>query len=286
MTKKTLLAGTTLAAFALASAAHAQIDTRPQSGAVQTAIGAGLGEEIEDIELRTQRELAAAEGDEFRLGTVPQGFRGSMSLTGFGGWGNDEDVFIGTAGRITYGRGNVSHSIGLGGEYSEEDSEDGDIRVLGIYDLNYNVSERFYGFGLVRGVYNDDAPANRVDVFAGAGPGFRILNTDTAAWRVQAGPGVRYTRPIGTGDDETELAGLLASRASFRIASDVFLTNDTDLLYSDANTLVSNELALNSRLAGPLSARVGLRTDWNSDPAAGQDDTDNRVTLGVVYSFQ
>jgi putative salt-induced outer membrane protein len=293
MTNKNLLAGAALVAFVGATAAHAQIDaprtidTRPTPGAVQGAIGSGVGDEIEDIEIRTQREIAAAESDEFRLGTVPQGFRGSVSLTGFSSFGNEEDVFVGTAGRFTVGAGNVSHSVSLGGEYAEDDDDDDSgFRVLGVYDLNYDISERFYGFGLLRGVYDDNAGSNRVDVFAGVGPGYRIINTETAAWRVQVGPGIRYTRPIGGGDDETELAGIFASRASFRLSSDVFLTNDTDVLYSDADTLVSNELALNSRLAGPLSARVGLRTDWTSDPADDQEDTDNRVTLGVVYSFQ
>ena len=286
MTNKSLFAGAALIAFAGATTAHAQIDTRPSPGAVQGVIGAGIGEEIEDIEIRTQREIAAAEDDEFRLGRAPAGFQGSVSLTGFADFGNSEDVFVGTAGRFTIGRGAISHSVALGGEYTEEDNESGDLRIIGTYDLNYDLSERFYAFGLVRGQYDDEAPTNRVDVFAGVGPGFRIIDSETAAWRVQVGPGVRYVRPIGDGDDDFELAGILASRASFRIASDVFVTNDTDVLYSDSNTLVSNDLALNSRLAGPLSARVGLRTDWSSDPADGQDDTDNSVTLGVVYSFQ
>jgi putative salt-induced outer membrane protein len=217
---------------------------------------------------------------------VPQGFRGSLSLTGFASFGNNEDVFIGTAGRFTIGQGNLSHSFALGGEYTEQDGDSGNLRVLGLYDLNVNVTEQFYGFGIVRGQYNEDDPLNEWDVFAGVGPGVRLINQPDVAWRVQAGPGIRYTRAIDDGDENTEFAGILSSRASFQVSPDVFVTNDTDLLYSANDTLISNDLALNTRLAGPLSARVGLRTDWRSDTAPGQDSTDNRVTLGVVYSFQ
>jgi putative salt-induced outer membrane protein len=282
MTKSRFLAGTAAAALILsATAASAQIDPRPELSPVQAGVGLGLDREIEDIELRTQREIAAAEDRaRFGLGTVPQGVRGSVSLTGFASFGNQQDAFIGAAGRLTIGQGNLSHSFGLAGEYAETDEDAGSARIIGIYDGNLNFDEQFYAFGLVRGEYRDeDEVATQWDVFAGVGPGIRLINTPTTAWRVQAGPGVRFTRIAG--ESETELAGILSSRASFQVANDVFVTNDTDLLYSDADTLISNDLALNTRLAGPLSARVGLRTDWRDT-----DGTDNRVTLGLVYSFQ
>jgi putative salt-induced outer membrane protein len=282
MTKSTFIAGAAVAALvAGATAASAQIDPRPPLSDVQTGIGLGLDQQVEDIELRTQREIAAADQRaRFGLGTVPQGFSGSVSLTGFASFGNTDEAFVGAAGRFTIGQGNLTHSFGIAGEYSEQDGDTGTSRIIGLYDGNLNFTDQVYGFGLVRGEYRDEDDAElEWDVFAGVGPGIRLINTPTTAWRVQAGPGIRYTRIDG--DGETELAGIVSSRASFQVTNDMFVTNDTDLLYSDADTLVSNDLALNTRLAGPLSARVGLRTDWRDST-----DTDNRVTLGVVYSFQ
>ena len=289
MTQNRLLAGAAIIAlgFAGTTAAQAQVvGERPPLSPVQAGIGIGIDEDIEDIEIRTQRELARAE-DRARFGTaaVPAGFGGSLAFTGLANWGNTDDVAVGAAGRFTLGQGALNHSFGFAVDYAETDNDRSTNRVLGIYDLTYDVTQQIYAFGLVRGQY-DEFASQDIDVFAGVGPGIRVIQTEAVAWRVQAGPGVRYIRSNEDRESETEFAGIASSRAFFRVTPDMFVTNDTDLLHSDVDTLVSNELALNTRLAGPLSARVGLRTDWRSDPEPGFDSTDNALTVGVVYSFQ
>jgi putative salt-induced outer membrane protein len=292
MKNRRLLSGAATAALVLtgAQAAYAQdsrLGTRPAASAVQSQIGTtDASESIQDIELRTQRELALAQ-DEARFGTsgIPQGFRGSLSFTGVATAGNTETTDVGIGGRFTLGQGAINHTFGLAVEYGEAENVRDRNRVLGIYDLSYDLSDRFYVFGLARGEYDEFASRNEVDAFAGVGPGFRILNQPDLAWRVQAGPGVRYTKEIEDGDTETELAGILSSRFYYQVTNDMFVTNDTDVLHSSADTLVSNEIALNTRIAGPISGRVGLRTDYSTDPAEGQKSTDNRLSVGVVYSF-
>lgn len=287
-----LLSGVAAVAVGLSAAGAVQaqdgrLGVRPGVSAVQGEIGiAGGSESVEDIELRTQREIAQAE-DEARFGNsgVPQGFRGSLALTGVATTGNTETVDLGIGGRFTLGQGALNHTFGLAVEYGEAENVRDRNRVLGIYDLNYDLTDRVYVFGLGRGEYDEFASRNEVDVFAGVGPGYRILNSPTLAWRVQAGPGVRYTKNVDNGDTNTDLAGILSSRFYYQVANDVFVTNDTDVLYSEVDTLVSNELALNTRIVGPISGRVGLRTDYSTEPAAGQKSTDNRMSIGVVYSF-
>ncbi len=288
MVQRGFFTGAAVLALVAAGGAQAQsFDTRPPLSQVGSAVGTGVGEDIEDIEIRTQRELARAE-DEARFGTasVREGFAGSLALTGTATWGNTESVDVGAAGRFTLGQGAINHSLGVAIEYGESDSERDRNRLLGIYDLSYDITPQFYGFGMIRGQYDEFAARNERDVFVGAGPGFRVINEENMAWRIQAGPGLRHTKDIDTGETSEDLAAIFSSRAFYRFTDDVFLTNDTDVLYSDIDTLVSNEFALNSRLVGPLSARVGLRTDYSTDPAPGQKSTDNRLVLGVVYSFQ
>jgi len=289
MNYRNLLAGAAVLATAAAPAAFAQgVGVRPSLNPVQSQIGAAsVNESIEDIQLRTQREIALAQ-DEARFGTsgVPQGFRGSISLTGVATGGNTDTIDVGAGGRFTLGQEAINHSFGFAVEYGEEDDERDRNRVLGVYDLSYDLSDRFYIFGIARGSYDEFASRNEHDAFAGVGPGFRIFNSPELAWRVQAGPGVRYTKNVDTGDTETEFAGIASSRFYYQVTNDMFVTNDTDVLYSDVDTLISNELALNTRIAGPLSGRVGLRTDYSTDPAEGQDSTDNRLSLGVVYTLQ
>jgi hypothetical protein len=227
MTQRTLFAGAAAVALLVAGAAQAQvtapmetqpIQTRPALGTAQQAVGTGLGEEIEDIEIRTQRELARAE-DQARFGTaaVAPGFQGSVALTGSGSWGNTDTADLGIAGRFTYGADPVNHSFSFGVEYGEEDDERSRNRILGVYDLTYDFSPQFYGFGIVRGQYDEFASTNETDIFAGVGPGIRVINTDDVAWRLQAGPGYRYTKNVETGDTEDEFAGIASSRFFYRV---------------------------------------------------------------------
>ena len=286
-----LLTGTAVLAFGLGGAfavsAQDRLGPRPSTTAVQSQIGAtAANESIEDIELRTQREIAQAE-DEARFGTsgVPQGFRGALSLTGVATSGNNETVDLGIGGRFTLGQGAINHTFGVSVEYGElEDVRDRN-RALGIYDLSYDLSPRLYAFGIGRAEYDEFASRNKVDLFAGVGPGYRILNEPELAWRLQAGPGIRYTENVDTDATDTEFAGILSSRFYYQVSNDVFISNDTDVIYSAEDTLVSNVLALNTRIAGPLSGRVALGTDYSTEPAEGQKSTDNRLSLGVVYSF-
>jgi putative salt-induced outer membrane protein len=280
-----LFAGGAQVAFAQDS--RPGLGTRPVASPVQSTIsGTAATESIEDIELRTQREIALAE-DEARFGTsgVPEGFRGGLSLTGVATDGNTDTVDVGLGGRFTLGQGPINHTFGVSVEYGESDDERDRNRALGVYDVSYDLTPRAYVFGLGRGEYDEFGSRNEQDYFLGAGPGFRIFNQPELAWRVQAGPGVRYTKDIEDGDTATDLAGIVSSRIYYQVTDDMFVSNDTDVLYSDVDTLISNELALNTRIAGPISGRVGLRTDYSTDPADGQESTDNRLSLGVVYSF-
>ncbi|MBA3325234.1 MAG: DUF481 domain-containing protein [Rhodobacteraceae bacterium] len=291
MTSHRLLTGAAALAIGLgggfAASAQDRLGDRPSTSAVQSQIGAtGVDQNIEDIELRTQREIAQS-SDDARFGSsgVPQGFRGALSLTGVATSGNNETVDLGIGGRFTIGQGAINHTFGLSVEYGEAENVRDRNRVLGIYDLSYDLTPRVYVFGIARGEYDEFASRNEVDAFGGVGPGFRVFNTPELAWRLQAGPGVRYTKNVDTGDTNTDLAGIASSRFYYQVTNDMFVSNDTDLIYSSEDTLISNEIALNTRIAGPISGRVGLRTDYSTEPAEGQKSTDNRLAVGVVYSF-
>ena len=136
-------------------------------------------------------------------------------------------------------------------------------------------------------------------MFVGAGVGYRILNTPDAAWRVQAGPGVRYldrngnylddngdfVESAGGDGNNTDLAGIISSRVYYGFTDTVSVTNDTDVLTSDTNTSVINDFGVNFKVNDTLTTRVSYRTDYDSDPADGFKSTDNRIGLSLVVGF-
>ena len=90
----------------------------------------------------------------------------------------------------------------------------------------------------------------------------------------------------GLGVPDFDEAGISASsRIFYKFSDNVALTNDTDVIFSDASTLVTNDLGVTVSLTGPMSMRVGIRTDYDSNPAAGLSKTDNTTGVALVYSF-
>lgn len=95
---------------------------------------------------------------------------------------------------------------------------------------------------------------------------------------------MRYLRDR-TGADSTEVAAMASSRFYFLMTEGVFLTNDTDVLYSDTNTLATNDIGVTFKMSDQLSTRASYRTEWNSDPLPGYEKFDNTIGLSLVYGF-
>ena len=243
-----------------------------------------LDDRIDDIRDDVEEDLARGEDDErFAGNKVPQGWRGSAALTASGASGNTDTGKLQAAGRLTYGINDWSHTVGLAVEYNEANGVKNEERFFSVYEGNRYFSPEFYAFGVARYEYNGFA-TNEHDAFIGFGPGYRVINTDTTTWRVQAGPGVRYIEPA-TGDSTTEGAVLASSRFWYKISDGVSLTNDTDVLGSKENTAATNDFGINFKVSDNLATRISYRTDYNSDPLPGFKSTDNTLGLSLVVGF-
>ncbi|TRW96236.1 DUF481 domain-containing protein [Paracoccus sp. M683] len=299
MKKLVLLTSATAIVAALSVPAFAQ--TELAAGANATGVGA-VDDTITDIEDAVIDDFdRSRDADRFGPADRRQGLFGSMALSYSGSTGNSEAQDLGIAGRVSYNQGPFAQSVGLAIEFGENDSGDKDKEeVSAIYDAQYYFNDRFYAFalgrfsvdGLVDGVadYAGDDVAEeltdlRRDGFLGFGPGYRIINTDNTAWRVQAGIGVRYTQ---TGqqyiDDEsdTDTGYIVSSRLYHRFNDMVFITNDTDYLTSDANDVATNQFGVNFRMSEQLATKVSYTTEYQSDRDIR---TDNTLGVSLVYGF-
>lgn len=254
-----------------------------------------LEDRIEDIEDEAQDDLERGDDDErFNANKVAQGWRGSLALTGSATRGNTDTSEVSGAGRLTYGVGNWSHTFGFAAEYGEANDVRNEETFFAIYEGSYHFNDRFYLFGVGRYEFDGfTAPAvpggapvagDTRDAFLGFGPGYRILNEGNMAWRVQGGVGARYFENIA-GTDTTEAAFLGTSRFFYKITDTMSLTNDTEALSSDVNTIWTNDLGVNFKMTDTLSTRVSYRTEYNTDPAAGRKSTDNRFGVSLVLGF-
>ena len=201
MTRTPLLAGTALAlCFAFTGLAQAQTRVTPVSTVSGTT---RINDAIDDIEERTADDFEESQ-DEARFGTagVPDGFRGGVFASGSATSGNTDTLDFGLGLRATYGQGRLNHTFGAAVEYGEDNDTRNNNFVFGIYDLNYDVTDRFYVFGLARGQY-DEFNSIEQDYFLGAGPGlphlqpagYRLAASGRSRRALHQGPERRRVRP-------------------------------------------------------------------------------------------
>lgn len=319
MKKITLLTGTAALMAALSAPAFAQ--TEIAAGADATGIS-GINDRIIDVEDAVQDDFDR-DNDDARFGNPDrrEGLFGSVALSYAGDTGNAEGQDFSLAGRVSHNAGPWQQSVGMLIEFGEDDDGDKDKEeVSTIYDGSYYFNDRFYAFVLGRfsidGLANgdefgddddedvaDDLGNFARDGFIGVGPGYRVINTDTTAWRVQAGIGYRYTQtgaqksgfdliPNAAGgfdrvavDDSSDsgVGYIVSSRLYHRFNDMVFITNDTDYLSSeDSADVITNQFGVNFQMSDQLATRVSYTTEYQEDRPIR---TDNTLGVSVVYGF-
>ncbi|WP_136651893.1 DUF481 domain-containing protein [Paracoccus aeridis] len=298
-----ILLGATALAAAVSSPVFAQTEFAP--GANVTGIG-NLDDRLDDIEDAVQDDFdRSVDRSRFGRPDTREGLFGSVALTYTGRDGNDENQDFSLAGRLSHNQGPFQQSVGILLEYAEDDDGDAETEDTSvIYDGNYYFNEQLYAFilgrvstdGLAEDYDDPDLTPEEVleyegrskrDAFIGIGPGYRIINNDQTAWRVQAGVGIRYTQTVDFAepdglDSNTDTGYIASSRFYHKFNDQFFLTNDTDYLTSDANDLATNELGLNFRMSDNFATRVSYRTEYQSDR---EIRTDNTLGVSLVVGF-
>ncbi|TWI38178.1 DUF481 domain-containing protein [Paracoccus sulfuroxidans] len=304
------LAGATAIAAAFASPVFAQSEIA--TGANATGIS-NVNEQMKDVEEAVRDDFDRS-SDAYRFGNPEQrqGLYGSVALSYIGRSGNSENQDFTLSGRLSHNQGQFSQSVGLLLEYGENNAGDKDTeKTYVIYEGMYNINDRFYAFALGRlatdsladdpvSLANDETFSDldgrlKRDAYFGVGPGYRIINNDQTAWRVQAAVGIRYTKAVeatqsptapleGTiaYDSNTEAGYLLSSRFYHKFNDQFFLTNDTDYLTSDSSDVATNELGLNFKMSDAFATRVSYKTEYQSERAIR---TDNTLGVSLVYGF-
>lgn len=261
------------AAGAFATSAHAQ---SPFTGVddVDDRIEA-LGEDIEE-DFERDIDRFGNEGREL-------GFTGSMALRGTASSGNSENVDLGIGANFGYFDGINGYELQLSYAYGEDEDEVTEESLIYEFEYTRDFTTDFYGFAKLQGTV-DEFSNYENDTFVGFGAGYRVFNTPTTQWSLQAGPGYRVAS-LEDFDDFNEAALSVSSNFYRRLTDNAFLTNDTDVIGSETDTVVLNDLGVTVAMNDQLALRTSLQTEWHSEPFPGAEDTDNTLGVSLVYSF-
>jgi putative salt-induced outer membrane protein len=267
------------AAALIANAGFAQTTTFDNADRTSDAVD-DLQELIEDD----------AERDTFAFGTEGRevGAYGSLSLRGTSTSDDGEtssDLGVG----LRYGTFDGVNGIDVTANfvYGESDGVETDNQLLAGADYRRNFGEAFFGFAKADLAFDrlaDEDGETTQDVFLGAGVGYRIFNDNVSQWSIQAGPGYRIADVVG--EERVEEAAAAVSSNYFRSLSDTsYVTNDTDVIYSEFSTTMSNELALNVAVTDQMVLRTSLATSFDDSTDEEFGDATNTFGVSVVYNF-
>lgn len=232
-----------------------------------------------------------AERDTFAFGTEGRqiGSYGSLSLRGTS-TSDDGDTSSDLGIGLRYGTFDGVNGIDATASfvYGAANGEETENQLSAGIDYRRNFNDTFFSFAKADLAFDrlaETAGETSQDIFIGAGVGYRIFNSNLSQWSIQAGPGYRIAEIVGEENVE-EFAGAVSSNYFRSLTDTSYVTNDTDVIYSEFSTTISNELALNVAVTDSLVLRTSLATAF--DDASDEDFSDAKNTFGVsvVYNFQ
>ena len=87
---------------------------------------------------------------------------------------------------------------------------------------------------------------------------------------------------MGNNTSTTETGYIASSRFFYKLTETSFITNDTDVLKSDASLAANNDFGINFKITDSMSTRISYLTEYNDSRAIR---TDNKLGVSVVFGF-
>ena len=236
----------------------------------------------DDIDDDFDRDIDAF-GNEGR----PQGFNGSLAARTTRVSGNKDTTDIGVGANVNYFDGLNGHEFQMSYAYSKDTGNVSDETLLLGYEYKRNLNSAAYIYSKALHALDFTAVGTEYerDTFIGAGFGYYVLNDSTSQWSIAAGPGWRWTEDAN-GLEDDQVAASIASDFSYRVNETTLITNDTDVIWSEDETTVLNDLGINISMTDALALRTSVLTDYTTEPAVGSKSTTNTFGVSLVYSFK
>lgn len=248
------------------------------------------GDEIEAIKLayegrlaieRTERQASKIEA--IRTAGMLENWDGRGELGGFQSTGNANVIGVTAALSLNKVGYNWRHRFNGRVDYQESNGLVGREQYLATYEPNRRLSEHLFVFGF--GQYESDrfqGFSNRYTLASGLR--YELVDDGTITLSAKAGPAWRGVNFID-GTSLNELAALGAFDLNWKIAENITLTNNSNIILQPSNsTLVSQSGAI-AKVASKLSVRLSYTVEYNTEPPIGSVGTDTLSRVTLIYDF-
>jgi len=216
------------------------------------------------------------------------GWTGEGSLSAGVTTGNTETTDLGLG--IDLGRELGEWAVGVraAADYGETEGAETKNRILLGANLDRQLNDKLFAFGQLS-YEKDEFSGFDSRAFVGGGLGYEIYNTDALGWTVRGGPGIKIDEIQATATTvattEESFGAVAESAFRYQFNDNVGFTNDTNAIYAETSTQISNIAALTATLTDTLSARISFEARHDTDPVDGFEATDTISRVSLVYGF-
>ncbi len=152
------------------------------------------------------------------------------------------------------------------------------------YQLDYNFSPRSYSYA--RFSYEEDQFSGfDYRLFAGAGLGHFFYKSEPFTWKIEGGPGFRYSPIDDTRDIDQNFAAFGATELDWVIRDGVTFEQDVNSTWTSSTTTVQSVTALTTSLMDGLATTLAFEFRYETDPPLGRENADKIVRASLVYGF-
>ncbi len=222
-------------------------------------------------------------------GSLTQNWSGEASLSGARTSGNTSTTDVGLAFHLKKEAGPWAHKFDTTYDLGRADGQDTNNRFFIAYQIDRKINERFYGFATAD-YFTDGFGPFKQGNYLGAGLGYQFIQSEPLQWALEAGAGFRSQKSRESGfipslrQDEFALSG--GSQFKYALNDAVSFYNNTEILWSDSDTYIWNDIGITANLSGNLAARFSFRIDTHSNVPVGTVKTDTITRGALVYTLK
>ena len=148
---------------------------------------------------------------------------------------------------------------------------------------DYFASQRLYYLGNLSGKVDREAGLD-LRAILGAGAGYQFREDEHLRWGGEAGWSL-ISESFDTGDDHAYGALRVASNLAWQISKTSAFEQVAEVFPTQGDTIARLDNRLKLNITAKWIAQLQYVLDFDESPATGADQTDQRVVLGLGWSF-
>lgn len=235
--------------------------------------------------------LCALMAPNAHAGNFTEGWSGEASVSGSKTTGNTDTTDFGLALHVKKAGDVWRHSFDTTYDLGKVSGSTNKDRAYIGYQLDRKINDKFYVYGNAN-YFLDEFGAFKNGSFLGAGVGYQVIKTEPMQWALEGGAGYRSQKthaqinPLVASATVNEFALRANSDFDYRFNDAVSLYNNSEILWSESDTYIWNDVGITANLAGNLAARMSFRVDNHSTVPVGRKKTDTITRVALVYTLK